>query len=293
MVKGERCVVTGAHGFLGTYLSQTLLSWGLEVAQLPREYLVDPVALGSWVKEANPDYIFHLAAYGNLKGQDDDHEMVATNIIKTHLLLEATKDVPYKAFINVSTSSVYGKRNEEMKETDLPRGFTMYAVTKLSGEYLCESYAKTFGKPIASIRPFTITGIGDQKIHLIPKLIESAYTGKEIPFVAKPSHDYVWVGDVITAMATLVQKIEQTKGEVYNVGSGIHYSNGAVKRIVEEATSMKCNTRENKEVERIYDNDMWVADNSKLKALGWKETQTLEEIIADMVKDYKEVSRNV
>lgn len=287
MKPNEKVLITGANGFIGKFLSEALIEWGLKVVGLPRELLSSPSDLEGYFEEIAPDYIIHLATYGNMYDQDDEDEMLSTNVIKLWLLLKATKDINYKAFINISTSSVYGKKVDSMKETMLPEGNTLYALTKLCGENLCKHYAKNHNKPIVTIRPFSVTGVGEQEKHLIPTLIKSAFTQELIPLVTEPTHDYIWVGDLVTAIAILASKADSLRGQVFNCGYGVHYSNGAVRRIVDEVSGRKVNSSYTKDM-RSYDSDYWVADNTKLRSMGWSPVMDLKQVISDMVDDYVE-----
>lgn len=244
----ERCLISGSHGFLGEHLIRVLERRSLEVIRLLRD----------WNQIPEVDYIFHLAAYGNLASQTDRATIFRVNIVRTFDLLEATRNMLYKNFVYVSTSAV-----------DLPVQ-TLYSASKLAAEALTQAY----DKPIVIARPYSITGMGEQKEHLIPQLIEAAYTGKSIPFVPEPVHDFIDVEDVVKGLIEISQK----SPDVYFFGSGISYSNYQVLKLVEQITGRHIKTQIVPSL-RDYDTYEW-------KAPYPYGTKLLEESIKEMVEAY-------
>lgn len=274
--------ITGAHGFIAQHLASRFIEEGHNVAAVPRDILLDPELLTTYFDKLQPHYIFHFAAYGNMATQKEEDEIFATNIVKTYMLLQATKSLPYLGFINVSSSSIYGTKHSPMHERDIPDTDTLYGATKLGAEYLCRYFAKHYDKPIVTVRPFSVIGIGEQEEHLIPTLIRHAYSGKKMKFVSEPTHDFIDVEDVIEALLTLSLHAKEYKGQAFNIGTGIYWTNEQVKEAVEQATGKKIKTTK-VEALREYDSTKWVADPTKLKMLGWFPQLSLEDTIAQMV----------
>ena len=165
------------HGFIATALKNHLEKRGHIVYQPDRARLYDKAYLGTYFETHLTDIIIHTAAYGNMTSQSAPYDTVLANIVALHNLLEASKNTPYVAFINFSSSSVL-----------LPIQ-TLYSTTKSMGETLASYYAQE--KPIVNVRPYSVTGIGEQKEHLIPTLIDAACTGHEVPFVRGAKHDFI------------------------------------------------------------------------------------------------------
>lgn len=291
----ERVLISGSSGFLGSRLRERL-NQEYEIKTLKHPELENPEKM---VVAFNPDIIFHLAAYGNYYFQTGVREIYRANIMKLLYLLEATDEIPYKAFINVGTSSEYGKKDRPMKEDDLLEPDTFYATSKAGGTLLARAWAIQKSKPIVTIRPFSITGIGEQDHHLIPTLIRSCLYQEWMSFVPNPVHDFVDVDDVIDGMLLLVENARRFPGKVFNIGSGIQYTNEEVRQIVEKVTGKKAKIEMVEEM-RNYDTRMWVADTCDLKiwgrptlrSLGWKPKKTLEQSIKEMVKDYEQKKTN-
>jgi len=203
------------------------------------------------------DWIFHLSSYGNMYQHDNRKEIFKANVANTFSLLEATRNMDYKKFVYISSSSVL-----------LPKQ-TLYSSCKSA----CEELIQSYDKPIVIIRPFSITGVGEQPEHLIPTLIDAAFTGKTIPFVPEPVHDFIDVEDVVRAMVELEQ------GGIYEVGSGVSRTNEQVKAEVEFVTGKKINTNIVKNL-REYDHSDWQSKSDWL-------TKTLTQTIKEMVQAYE------
>lgn len=214
---------------------------GYKVAGIPRELLSMPKELKEWISKANPDMIFHLAAYGNHHHQEDEDEILSANVIKTYLLLKATLDIPYKAFINVSTSSVYGKKSEPMSEKMALDTDTFYGCTKACGEYLVRAFAKRYNKPIVNVRPFSVYGPGEADFRFIPTVIRGL-KGEEFTLYPKSVHDWIYIEDFIDGLLGIDAK--KLKGKAINIGTGVQTSNKTVVRMLEKISGHKAKYEE-------------------------------------------------
>lgn len=269
---GIKALCTGSSGFIGSHLVSWLQSDGVEVLKVKHEALQDPVCLKETIEKFAPNLIFHLAAYGNLINQTDIKQTYKSIVDNLFNLLLASRGIEYTNFINFSTSSVgLGVQ-------------TMYSATKAAGEKLCSGFAAVYGKPITSIRPFTVIGTGEPAQHLIPTLIRSCLTGQSLRFVQDPTHDFIGVADLIRAIKLIIQGY-YLKGEVIDIGTGISTSNQEILRLVEKVTGKKANITLVNQM-RSYDNNKWVANPAVIKSLGWKPQESIEDIIKEMVEVY-------
>ena len=250
----ERFLLFGSHGLLGLKVKEHLEASGREVIRGDREGAV-PVGV---------DVIINCASYGNMYGQTDEKEIYRANVT----LLKTALGGEWKQFVNISSSSVL-----------LPK-LTSYSQVKKEGEEICQKAGAI------SIRPSSITGPGEQKEHLIPKLIDSCLRGTEMPFVGEPTHDYIHVLDVVSAIGLLLV-IPEARGKVFNVSSGVITTNEQVLDLVEECTGAKANIKRVDSM-RPYDTKDWKVDNSEMRALGWQPTISLRESIQQMVAEYDE-----
>ena len=214
------------------------------------------------------DYIYDLAAYGNLHGQGNLPETYRANIYRLARLFDNAKD--YKGLVITSSNSV-----------KLRLGM-YYQASKIAAEMLAKIMAEK-GKPVAIMRPFSVTGVGEQSVHLIPKLIRSCLYQEAIPFVPNAAHDFIDVEDVSDAYILAAKKADNHPGQLLEAGWGKSYTNNQVKEIVEEVTGKKAAIREVSSL-RTHDVTEYVADNASLKALGWRPIKPLYQSISEMVQ---------
>jgi len=275
--KKKVSLITGLTGFIGKHLSDKLLAENHRVVALPRELLVDPVSLSKYLLEVDPDYIFHLATYGNHSTQTEEDEIFVSNIFKTYNLLRAADAVKYKKFINISTSSVYGKEClAPMAETDATNPDTFYATTKLISEQLVSYFGHAHDKNIINIRPFSVYGEGEADFRFIPTVIDSILTGKSFKLYSDPVHDWIYVRDFVEAVYLLAVSKDKIDGPI-NIGTGDQYTNREVVELLSNIGGKKANY-ETKEGGRGYDSTYWCADTSKLFEVtgGWQPKFDLE-----------------
>lgn len=242
-----KVLVTGASGFIGSHLVKALEERGDEVSIIKGQSLYR----GDFVPSdyADIDYVFHLAAYGNMSNQKDEVMMFFSNLQGLFNFLFSTKDIPYKAFINVSSSSVL-----------LPHE-TMYSATKAGAERLCKAFVDEYAKPIVTVRPFSVYGPGEADFRFIPTAFRSCLQNEPLTLSSNATHDWVYVTDIVNAMIELAIDAESQKGSAIGIGTGIATSNRDVLTMIERITGRKANVTEEKEL-RSFDNQDWKAQLS-------------------------------
>ena len=275
MYKNNRVALSGVSGFIGTHLREHLEDIGYVVYPIPREFLTSLEATTDFITKLRPNYIIHLGAYGNQHYQTNEAEIFKANIASTSNLLIASKDIKYKAFIYVSSSSVYGNKSEPIREIDSLDGITLYAGSKIAAEAICKSHQSTFKKPVIIARPFSIYGPGEQSHRLIPSVCRSIQTSTyKMQLNPNSMHDWLYVGDFVKAIEMLMDKAKSIAGEAFNIGSGEQHSNLEILEKIEWVTNRKANY-EIAENLRPEEKSFWMADISKMLNLGWKPAYTL------------------
>lgn len=277
-------IICGAGGFVGTNLRKHFEGQDKEVVVLPTERLLDVPGMHIFLKEHQPYHLYYLAAYGNLHGQEDIQETYRAIIVKFLNLLEATKGTEAEAIVAAGTTSEYGNKTEPMREDMLLEPETFYAAAKAGATHLLQVWAKRYDVPAVVFRPASITGVGEQSIHLIPTLIRSCLLKEPIPFVGEPVHDYINVLDVCTALETLAEHAKDHKGEIFNVGTGVQTSNLHVKEMVEELTGQRATVNHAVKLNPLNLSQVWMTDNTKIQALGWRPKYTLYQTLKEMVR---------
>jgi UDP-glucose 4-epimerase len=281
-----KILITGLNGFIGEALKHYFNDLYYEVYGLERDLLNSVDVLKNKLIEIKPDYIFHLAAYGNHNNQKDVSTIFEANVIKTFNLLQACREIKLKGFINVGSSSEYGNKNERMQENLLPETKTMYGVTKVAGTYLARGFAHTYGMPVVTVRPFSVYGPGEASNRFIPTMIRGLETGYPTPLAFEPKHDWIYIDDLISGISQIALFAYELRGSVINIGTGKQYSNVEVVKVLEKISgkTLMIDIFDNL---RSYDSTNWVADNSALVSLGWKQKYTLEEGLKKTYDYYK------
>ena len=222
-----RALVTGAAGFVGSHLAETLLTRGDTVVGLDcftpyydratkeqnlasaltheRFELVE-ADLRSCDIEAllsGVDVVFHQAAQAGvrLSWSDGFGEYVSLNVLATQRLLEAVQRArPGTRIVYASSSSVYGNQPRyPTVETDLPKPFSPYGVTKLAAEHLCGLYAENSGVHTVSLRYFTVFGPRQRPDMSIHRVCQAAVDGSTFTRFGDGTQirEFTYVADIV------------------------------------------------------------------------------------------------
>jgi nucleoside-diphosphate-sugar epimerase len=299
-----KCVVTGAAGFIGSFLCEHLLACGHEVAGLDAFIPYYPAALKRRNQAgalrhpryrfhaldlrrdalgpvlAGAEAVFHLAATPGLEQSWTDFEGYWTcNVLATQRLLEALRGAgrPLRRLVYASTSSVYGAfaSGDEALPT---RPVSPYGVTKLAGESLCRAYADAHGLPVVVLRYFSVYGPRQRPDMGYHKFIRALLKGEPVTVYGdgQQVRGNTFVGDCVAATAAA---LEAPVGEVYNVGGGEAATVWDVLRLLEATSGRKALVRQ--EGARPGDQRYTCADTSKLRRhLGWEPRTRLAEGLA-------------
>lgn len=309
MAENKKSVlITGGAGFVGANLIRYFLRDGYTIHLLTREntnlqniqtirekidlYTIDLQNLSQLkriVKKISPMYIFHLASYGNTRIQQDVNEMLRTNVMGLHNLLEATKIINYKLFVNAGSSSEYGFKNFPMKETDMLEPISFYAATKASATHLCRAFALQHKKPILTFRFFSIYGPFEDKKRFIPTAIHNALLGKLVALTKNEvRHDFIFVDDICKGYSLAIKNSKNNfQGEILNLGTGHHYTNNEVIKTLSSVMKKNIKTKKGAYDTHLWDTNYWKADISKAKeVLSWTPTYTLRKGLQTTVNWY-------
>lgn len=247
-----RALVTGCAGFIGSHLTESLLSEGYDVTGIDcfnenyarRDKLTNLQRSTEWegfefvpvdlargdlrelVEEC--DVVFHLAAEPGVRPSWGDRfeQYLRNNVLATQHLLEAARFSPERRFVYASSSSVYGHAEQLPTPEDvIPAPFSPYGVTKLAGEHLCQLYHNNHGLSTVSLRYFSVYGPRQRPDMAFTIFCRSIIDGETITVFGDGSQtrDFTFVGDVVSATraAATVGGIE---GEVFNIGGGTQSS---------------------------------------------------------------------
>jgi len=303
-------LISGATGFVGANLTRYLVKEGFEVHIFVRKSsnlwriedilsqvkvhtvdLTDKRMVSSAVEEVKPEVIFHLATAGIYGGvHPDERSAIETNFIGTINLINGCNKIGYKCFVNTGSSSEYGRKEKPMNETDICEPNTLYGITKLASSLYAKNEGMKNGKPILTLRLFSPFGPYDDSRRLISYAILNSLRNKNLELSNPNSvRDYIFVEDVITAYLKCMEKAEDCKGEIFNIGSGIQRKVSEVINVIQEKTGSKLEPMWGKIAGRDYDPEVWQADITKArKYLNWYPKYTFTEGIERTVKWFKE-----
>ena len=251
--------ITGGSGFIGSQL----------LNRLPENTVKIPYNEIATRDYQDFDKFFFLSGYGNMAHHTSKEKILSANILDLGRVLQYILhfDLNFRSFVYASSSSV---------GLDVQ---TPYSRSKMASEQMILST----GLPICIVRPFSVTGVGEQKEHLIPKLIRSCLEGTPMDFVPNAVHDYVDVEDVVDGMLMLA---EQRATGVFELGQGECVTNGTVLNMVQLACGKQANIHVVKNM-RTYDSLDWYCTNYRARDYGWRPKKTLAQSISEMVEAYK------
>ena len=294
-LEGQRVLVTGADGFIGSHLVEGLLkrgcrvrafvfynsfgNWGwldtLPVELLERiEIFAGDVRDPNGVREAMKgcEVVFHLAALIAIPfSYHSPDSYVDTNIKGTLNVLQAARDIGVRRVIVTSTSEVYGTaRYTPIDELHPFQGQSPYSATKIGADRLAESFYRAFDTPIVIARPFNTYGPRQSARAVIPTIITQLLTGVEELRLGSvtPTRDFNYVADIAEGFIALAEAADVV-GQEMNIATGTEVSIGAVADLLIQELNPRamivCEPDRlrpvNSEVQRL------VGDNTKISRL--------------------------
>ncbi|HET59057.1 MAG TPA: NAD-dependent epimerase/dehydratase family protein [Chloroflexi bacterium] len=239
-------LVTGAAGFLGAALANTLAAQGHQVIGLDNMSTSSPNELSPnihftrgdindrpklWTLLQDVDCVYHLAARVLVPESvlyPAEYNLVNTG--GTVNLMEAVRDAGVRRVVFISSGAIYGNQETQpLTEEALPNPKSPYAVSKLAAEYYVRTIGQLAGIESVCLRVFNAYGPGQQippsYTPVIPSFLKQALQKGTIVVHGSGSQtrDYVYVDDVVQAMIT-AGMAPDIDGEIINVGSGIETS---------------------------------------------------------------------
>ena len=241
---GKNILVTGGTGFIGSHLVEKLLNIGTNVFVShqdtnPHSYFFKKnlnsksVLIQLDVKDFKRTldviskyeivYVFHLAAQSIVSTAFiNPLETFESNIMGTVNILESCRLYgKVKGIIVSSSDKAYGKI-PRARETDPLVGNHPYESSKSAADLIAQTYFVTYKLPVVVTRFGNTYGEGDLNFsRIIPGIMEAVVKNKilKIRSDGKYVRDYVYVGDITSALITILKSINKTKGEAFNVSS--------------------------------------------------------------------------
>jgi nucleoside-diphosphate-sugar epimerase len=258
------CLVTGAAGFVGSHLCEALLAQGhtvlgvdafipyyprplkeqnlAQIRQLPQAashfafYELDLRSAALTPLLQNVEVVFHLAAMAGLRRSWSEFDQYMTcNILATQRLLEAAVANRVAHFINISTSSAYGRFATGNEESPV-EPVSPYGITKLAAEQLCRAYSVNLKLPVTVLRLFSVYGPRqrpDMGYHIfIRSLLNNELITVDGDGTDSRSNTYI--ADCVQGILLAFAQPEKSVGETFNIGGGEEINVNQVLAMLEE-----------------------------------------------------------
>jgi GDP-4-dehydro-6-deoxy-D-mannose reductase len=308
-----KVVVTGAGGFLGSWMVRHLESEGVELVatDLPRKERMagrghsrttfeavdvrNRTEVDRVIQTARPDVVYHFAGQAFvIPSREDPQGTMTTNLFGTLNLLEALRHFsPRTRFAFAGSGTEYGDPEVIPTPESAPlKPTSPYAASKAAADLLCYQYHRSFEIPVFRYRIFGTTGPGkrgDSVNDFASQIVTVERTGRAGTIRVgnlEKSRDVADVRDAIRAMVRVVERGEP--GEAYNIASGVPRP---VARTLEQLVAL---ARVPIAIEtdasrfRKGDEPVHLADVSRLQKLGWAPEIPFERTLADSLEYWRD-----
>ncbi|MEX0895361.1 MAG: GDP-mannose 4,6-dehydratase [Patescibacteria group bacterium] len=310
----DRVLITGGTGFAGSHLIEYLIETGVPaeliftthltpVPAFLRQLLPDSHFLKADLtnaddtkavfEEVRPAKIYHLASFAAVGESYEKREFVMMNNIKLQLTVldQFQAVVPKARLLSIGSADAYGL---SLDDAELPitenhpfRPTNPYAVSKISQEMLSFSYYLSHQLDVVRIRPFNHIGERQEPAFAVPafaKQIVAIERGQQAQLAVgdlTATRDFTDVKDMVRAYLTVMEN--GVSGDVYNIGSGKGVVMSDLLEELIELAQAKIEVVEDPDKIRPLDIPVIIANNTKIKHLGWKSqiplSQTLERVL--------------
>ncbi|MES2780044.1 MAG: GDP-L-fucose synthase [Bacteroidota bacterium] len=304
MEKHEKIYIAGHKGMVGSAMHRKLVKEGYTniIVRTSKELdLSNQQAVADFFAKEKPDYVFLAAAkVGGIVANNT----YRADFIYLNLMIES--NIIHQSYINkvkklmfFGSSCIYPKlAPQPLKEDYLLTGeleYTNepYAIAKIAGIKLCESYRDQYGCNFISVMPTNLYGYGDNyhpsHSHVLPALIRRVHEAKEnqVPFIeawgtGKPLREFLFVDDVADACFLLMEQYNEK--QFVNVGYGEDISIKELTELVKKVVGYLGEIRF--DASKPDGTPRKLMDATKLRSMGWKPTISLEEGIALAYQDF-------
>lgn len=253
-----KVLVTGAAGFIGSFVSKRLLEENYEVIgidnlndyysvdlKMSRLKMLDGQASFTFIKQDisykeellnlfkihDFDFVIHLAAQAGVRYSIENPDAyIQSNIIGTYNILEACRYHPVKHLLYASSSSVYGANTKVpfSEEDFVDHPVSLYAATKKSNELMAHTYSHLFGIPTTGLRFFTVYGPMGRPDMAYFSFVDNYFAGKTIKifnngdFENDMYRDFTYIDDIVEGIMRLLITPPlgiKPKHQVLNIGN--------------------------------------------------------------------------
>lgn len=254
------------------------------------------------LKHLEIDYLVDFAASSHVDMSIENPDLfIEDNICGKHGVLRASRQYqninPEFILMNISTDEVFGflqNGDEPFTEESKYNPTNPYAASKAAGDHLVDSYVKTFGLNAITSHSCNNFGRYQDNSKFIPKVIENALLGKDIPVYGqgRQMREWIFVEDKCHAIDFLLRY--GASGEHYNIGSGFVEENlsivGNILSIISDMYGIDINklTEQVKFTDdRLAHDFKYEVNTSKISSLGWEANHNFFKNIRETIEWYR------
>ena len=304
MNKASKIYIAGHRGMVGSSIGRRLRSLGYAniIERTSKELdLRDQKAVQDFMGVEKPDYVFVAAAkVGGIHANNTyKAEFLYDNLIMEANLIDAAYRSGVTKLMFLGSSCIYPKFAEQpLKEEALLSGFLEptnepYAIAKIAGIKLCETYREQYGADFISAMPTNLYGPGDNydlnNSHVLPAMIRKFHEAKEDGHRAvnlwgdgSPMREFLHTDDLAEALVFLMENYSHK--QFVNVGFGSDVTIKELALLIQSIVGHEGDI--NWDASKPNGTPRKLMDSSKLRKLGWKPKITLEEGIRSVYQEF-------
>lgn len=288
MQKKSRIYVAGHRGLVGSAIVRELENKNYtNILKKTRKELnlMDQLATENFFKKENPEYVFCAAAKvgGIWANSNQKADFIYQNLQVQNNLINSAYKFGVKKLLFLGSSCIYPRQSPQpIKEEyfmtgPLEKTNDAYAIAKIAGITMCQSYNQQYGTNFISVMPTNLYGINDnfdlENAHVLPSLLRKFHEAKiknqskvEVWGTGAPMREFLFVDDLASAVVFLMNNYNDS--EIINIGTGedctIKELAEMIKKVVGYKGEIYWNTKKPDGTPRK------LLDVSKLNELGWK-----------------------
>lgn len=242
-LKGKHVLVTGAGGFIGSHLTEALVTEGAQVRAFVRynangrwgwlddspekervQVILGDICDRDSIRNAMEDcaIVFHLAALIAIPySYEAPHSYLRTNVEGTLNVLQSARELKIERLVHTSTSEAYGTaRYVPIDENHPLQAQSPYAATKIAADKMVEAFHRSYDVPAVTLRPFNTFGPRQSARAIVPTIVSQCLAGETLRLGnLSPMRDLNYVLNTVEGFLKAALA-EDVIGRVINLGSG-------------------------------------------------------------------------
>lgn len=300
----SKIFVAGHNGMVGSAIIRRLKELGYNniiTANKNRLNLINQIHVQSFFSSEKPEYVFLAAAkVGGIKANNEmKADFIYQNLMIQSNVIRESQDFGVKKLLFLGSSCIYPKMSPQpIKEEYLLTGSLeptndAYAIAKIAGIKMCQSFNQQYGTNFISVMPTNLYGPNDNydlnNSHVLPAMVRKFHEAKlegkdkvEIWGTGTPMREFLFVDDLADACIYLMNSYNDS--EIVNIGTGKDISIKDLALLIKDIVGFKGDIYFNSNMPDGTPKKL--LDVSKLESLGWKYKTSLREGIEKTYKEY-------